>query len=351
MLNTVMLQDFEEVYQRDIPWNLLEEKTILVTGAYGMLASYLTNMLIFLNEYKGMHIQIIALVRNKEKCRKKFGEYVDKKYFFVKTDCMEAPIDIEVPLDYIIHAASLASPQFYATCPIDVLLPNTVGHYNLLRLAVKKKVSGYLLFSSSDIYGRIHGVDRISEKDYGIMDTLDIHNCYSESKRMAETMCKAFYHQEGVSCKIARIWHTYAPTMDIEHDPRVFASFVNDIVHHRNIVMKSEGLAKRSFCYVADAIAAYFLILLKGESGEAYNVCNSEEWYSIAELAEILTGIRPELGLKVIKEARLVNENYVENIAANYVPPDSSKLEALGWNARYSVSLGFKRVLTVLMDD
>lgn len=108
-------------------------------------------------------------------------------------------------------------------------MPNVIGTYHLLNLATEKKVKGFLLFSTGDIYGTI---DKkvITEDDYGVMDTLDIHNCYSESKRMAETMCKSFFVQYHVPIKIARIAHTYAPTMDIDHDPRVFASFVKNII-------------------------------------------------------------------------------------------------------------------------
>lgn len=174
----------------------------------------------------------------------------------------------------------------------------------MLRLAEKKTVEGYLLFSTGDIYGVVKAVQEIKECDYGSMDTLDTHNCYSESKRMAETMCKAWFHQKGVPVKIVRIWHTYAPTMDIERDPRVFATFVNDIVNKRNIVMKSDGNAKRSFCYIADAIAAYFLVLFCGVSGETYNVCNTKEFYSIRELAEIMVSLYPELNLRVERKER-----------------------------------------------
>lgn len=114
------------------------------------------------------------------------------------------------------------------------------------------------MFSTSDIYGIVEGKNRIGENDYGAMDTLDIHNCYSESKRMAETMCKAWFQEKGVPTKIVRIWHTYAPTMNVESDPRVFASFVKDIVNGKDIIMKSDGSVKRSFCYISDAIAGYF---------------------------------------------------------------------------------------------
>lgn len=131
-------------------------------------------------------------------------------------------IEIDVDIDYIIHAASLASPQYYSRCPVDVLLPNTIGTNNLLKLAVQKKTESFLLFSSVDVYGSIEKDGLFDENDLGTLNTPDIHNCYSESKRMAEMMRKAYQVQYDVPVKIARIAHTYAPTMDIENDPRVF---------------------------------------------------------------------------------------------------------------------------------
>lgn len=343
--------DLEEVFQRDIPWDKLQNKTVLITGAYGMLASYMVFMLMYLNEKKGMHINIIAIARSLNKVIKRFGDISELDYFKVYINNIDEEIEIEETVDYIVHAASLASPQYYRVCPVEVLKPNVIGNYYLLKLAERKNIKGYLLFSTGDVYGVVKEGKKIKETDYGSMDTLDIHNCYSESKRMAETMCNSWFYQYNTPVKIARIWHTYAPTMDVESDPRVFASFVKDILNGRDIVMKSEGNAKRSFCYIADAIAGFFLILLCGENGEAYNVCNTQEFLSIKELAVQLVGLYPEKGLKVVRAVRNKADTYLENSVANYIPPDNTKLEALGWKAKYSVADGFKRCIESLKND
>lgn len=351
MKRNIIKEDLDEVFSRCIPWEQLDGKTVLITGAYGMLASYMVFMLLYLKIEKEMDIDIIAIIRSKEKFLKRYGDF--SRYMIVYESNLETEISIEENVNYIIHAASLASPQFYGECPIEVLKPNVVGNYYLLKLAEKKCVEGYLLFSTGDIYGVIKNSDisKIKETDMGIMDPLDLHNCYSESKRMAETMCTAWFYQKCVPVKIARIWHTYAPTMDVVNDPRVFASFVKDIINHKDIVMKSDGSAKRSFCYIADAIAGYFLILLCGIHGEAYNVCNSQEFYSIAELAQIMVQLYPELGLKVVKRKREKEDKYIENSVANYIPPDDNKLRELGWKPVYSVTTGFKRVIESLTDN
>lgn len=348
MLKGIIRQDLEDIYERDIPWQELRGSTVLVTGAYGMLASYVCYMLIYLNEERHMGIHIVVWIRSEEKLRRCFGKYADVEYVTICTEPLDKEIHLGAEVDYIIHAASLASPQYYDVCPVDVLKPNVVGNYHLLELAVRKKVRGYLLFSTGDVYGVVKDKKLIAESDWGAIDPLDIHSCYSESKRMAETMCYAYFHQYGVPVKLLRIWHTYAPTMDIERDPRVFASFVKNAVRGEDIVMNSDGSARRSFCYVADAVAGYFLVLLSGKAGEAYNVCNTKEYYSMKELAEMIVSLRQGMDLKVVTKKRDREEHYVENTAIGVGIPDDSKLRALGWEPKYSVLNGFKRVIDAL---
>lgn len=343
--NEVIFSDCKEIYSRKVQWEKLYGKNVLITGAYGMLASYMTDMLIYLNEYQNAGITIIAIVRSEDKCKLRFREYAERPYFIIKTSRMDLPIDIDIKIDFIIHAASLASPQYYRIKPIEVIMPNAVGTYNLLNLAVSNECKGFLLFSTGSVYGKVNGSVCIAEDVMGLIDPLDIRSCYSESKRFAETLCKAYWIQKNVPTKIVRIFHTYAPTMDYQNDSRVFASFVNDIVNHRDIVIKSDGLAKRSFCYITDAVVGFFLVLLEGNSGEAYNVCNEKEWYSIWELAEIMTRMYQDLGLKVIKMSRNSNDPYVENRSASDIPPCSEKLRRLGWKAKIGVQEGFKRVI------
>ena len=344
---TDIIVDMEDIYSRNIEYSRLKGKTILITGAYGMLASELVYFLIYLNEEKNYDIKIVVAVRNKEKLRNRFGEFCDKDYFATYLKSLDEKMDIDFHIDYIIHAASLASPQYYELYPVDVLKPNVLGTYHLLEYSCKNRISGFLLFSTGDIYGKLQVEGEIVENIGGYTDTLDIHSCYGESKRMAETMCKAFAVQYNVPAKIARIFHTYGPTMDVENDPRVFASFVSNIMRSEDIVMHSSGNAKRSFCYITDAVAAYIKILLDGETSEAYNVCNSKEFLSIKELAELLVRIFPEKSLKVATKER--KGNYIESRASNEMVPSNRKVRKLGAEFRISCEEGFKRVISYLM--
>lgn len=349
--NHIVEQDMQDVYHRSISWNKLQNQTVLVTGATGMLASYLVYFLLYLNEMQAAGIHILLAVRSREKCQRRFGKYLDQEYVRVLQDDIAAPLVIPERIDYIIHAASLASPQYYEKMPIEVALPNALGTYYLLQMARRKQVKGFLFFSSGDVYGKMPvGIGDITETMSGAMDPLDMHSCYGESKRMGETWCAAFAREYGVPARIARIAHTYGPTMDIEHDPRVFASFMRCVYHGEDIVMLSDGSAKRPFCYIADAVAAFFLILLEGKTGEAYNVSNSKEFLSICQLADIMVKLRPELKLKVIRQVREDDTAYLENHSNKANKPTEQKLRDLGWECHYDTFTGFQRVLRYLQD-
>lgn len=345
-MNPIMEEDMKFILESRISWEKFKNKVVLISGAYGMLPSYLVFALLYCNRiFPNYNIRVLALVRNYEKAKTRFAELADDKNLSIILDDVNLPIHIEGPIDYIIHGASFASPQYYNINPVGTLLPNVIGTYNLLELAKNKNVKGFLFFSSGEVYGKVEGVSSISEMNFGYVDPLDIRNCYSESKRMGETMCKAWQHQFGVPTRMARIFHTYGPTMDIVHDNRVFSEFVSDIVSNRNIRMKSDGTPVRPFCYIADAVVAFLLILLDGKDGEAYNVCNSECLISIKSLAELLVTLVPQKGLKVIYKPREKDEVYMENKAPNEIAADITKLKSLGWCPAFSLKEGFSRTI------
>lgn len=349
-MNRILANDFEELYTRRFEWDNLNKATVLISGAYGMLASYMLMFLCYLGEHKGFDIKIIAVVRSREKFCRRLPEYGKMGRIEIYESCMLSPLEIEGKVDYIIHAASPATPNCFSTAPVDVIAANTVGTYHLLELAVRKKVKGFLLFSSGDVYGDTGEETEIKESTLGKIDTLDMHSCYGEGKRAAETMCMCYYKQYGVPVKIARLAHTYSPTMEIKKDSRVFASFVKNIMEGKNIVMYSDGKAFRSFCYVEDAAYGFFMILLTGASGEAYNVCSEQQIVSIRELAETLAGIYPEKGIKVVQRERDRADAYLPNkvFKGHVAHLSNEKLRRLGWEEKVGIREGFKRVLAYL---
>jgi UDP-glucuronate decarboxylase len=346
LINRIILEDLDFIHQKSIHWRRFKNKTVLITGAYGMLASFIVRMLMYLNEIDPLYnIKVIGLVRNLDKAYKKYPDYINcKKFKLIESDvCI--PLKLTEKVDFIIHAASPASSQYYGTNPVGTLMPNVIGTYHLLEYAKEQKVEGFLYFSSGEVYGEFSSDKSLAEIDCGYLNPVALRSCYGESKRMGENMCKAWQHQYGVPTKIARIAHTYGPTMELEGDSRVFSEFVSDVVNNHDIVMKSAGNAYRQFCYISDATVAFFKILLEGEPGEAYNVGNDKGVISISDLAELLVEMFPEKRLKVIKIKRRNDGAYLESVASNVITLDISKLKALGWRPMYSIEAGFRRTI------
>ena len=211
-----------------------------------------------------------------------------------------------------------------------------------MELAANTKVDSFLYFSSSEIYGQLPEKENpIKENQFGYLDPAQYRSCYAESKRMGETLCVSYFHQKEVPIKIVRPFHTYGPGMDL-NDGRVYADFVKNIVLGNNISMTSDGSAKRAFCYIADATIGFLTVLIKGAVGEAYNIGNQSQEYSIKELADKLVKLYPEKKLSV----------YTGIAAKEYVPskinrncPDCTKAAKLGWNAVINIEEGFDRTI------
>ncbi|MEZ0230866.1 MAG: NAD-dependent epimerase/dehydratase family protein [Planctomycetota bacterium] len=342
MRHPIVTEDLEEIAAAALPFDALSGATVLVTGASGILASYLVEALLHLNDARGAKLRVLGLVRSAEKARRRFAHYEGRADLELLVQDVCAPVRVASPVDFVVHAASPASPKHYGSDPIGTLRPNVSGTENLLELARAKKTRSFLFFSGGEVYGTV-SPERIptKETDQGLVDPMNVRSCYAESKRMGETLCKAWHHQHGVPAKVARIYHTYGPLMPLD-DGRVFADFVADLVAGRDIVMKSDGSAVRVYCYLADAVRGFLTLLLQGAPGEAYNLANDEAGASVLELAERLVALFPEKKLAVVRQAP--TPDYLASPIARTMP-DVSKLRALGWRPRHSIESGFRRTV------
>ena len=346
--NPIIRQDMEEIISTELPLDDLRDASVLITGATGMIASYLVDFLMYINIYKKMGITVYEASRNELKAKERFEDFWDNPFFtHINLDLMN-PEFMQDRCDYIIHAAGSANPRMYSSNPVEVLEPNLIGTYNVLNMARRWKSKGVLFFSSGDVYGKVDEPSSITEETIGKVDHMGPHSCYTEGKRIGETLCRAFWVEYGVPAKCARIGHTYGPTMDLENDPRVFASFVKCAIEGKDIIMLSDGTTRRPFCYITDAIKAYLLILLKGENGEAYNVCNCEQFLSIKEFAEIVAQSIPSYHLKVICKERSEKDAYTENKDNVDNKPISDKLKSIGWRCEVDAAEGIRRTVDYL---
>lgn len=351
-MNTIQERDMEELFgRREIPVENLKNKRILITGAGGMLASYLVHYFAFLNQKHGFQIQIYGLIRNQRRAQERFASYLKEDFFhLIKQDVCEPFFIEEEKLDYILHLAGNASPRHILEDPVGIIKSNTLGTLNVLDLAREKGVKRVLYASTREVYGRVPKNQKdVSEEDYGVFSPTDLRACYPESKRMAESILSSYFHQHQVDYVTARIAHAYGPGMALEGDGRVMSDFISDIVHQRDIVLKSKGMAERAFCYLTDAISGLLLVLLKGESTQAYNVANETEPMEIREVAQLLTEISPTGKSKVVFE--IPEEMSVGYSRMGRTKLNTSKIEKLGFQCRVSIREGMKRTVDSFLEE
>ena len=342
-LHPVVAEDLSAIIEAPLDWDRFAGKTVLVTGASGFLPAYMVETLLFLNEKKNLGCRVVGLVRNMEKARTRFFLYQGRDDLHLIKGDVSQEIQWPMRCDFIVHAASQASPKFYGTDPVGTMSANLLGSYHLLNQAKEWAVDGFLFFSSGEVYGQV-SPDKIPtrESDYGYIDITNSRSCYAEGKRAAETLGVSYASQFGVPFKIVRPFHTYGPGMALD-DGRVFADFVRDVIHSKNLVLQSDGKAIRAFCYLSDAVRGFFTVLLKGQTGAAYNVGNPDGAISIGELANLLVGLFPERHLKVERRRQTTLGYLPSPISVNV--PNVDRLKQFGWNPVVSVEDGFKRTI------
>jgi UDP-glucuronate decarboxylase len=338
--NPIIAGDVTEIVQRDLPWEQLDGAHVLVTGASGMLPSYVLHTLLALNDSRGARITVHALVRNEEKAHRMLGAVLERDDVDLLVQDVAEPITIDGTLDLIVHGASAARPSLHAKDPVGTMRANLLGTMNLLDLAVQHG-SRFALMSSAEVYGaQPEDGGLIDEQSYGGLDILNPRACYSEGKRAAETLCTVYGAQYGVGTTIGRFGHIYGPGMALD-DGRVQADFTSKVLAGEDIVLNSDGRATRTYTYVADAVAGLFYALLLGKQ-PVYNIADPAGLVSIRELAELFVGVDPEAELKVQVKVEDTQGRYA---AAKAQGLDSSRLEGLGWQPAVDLARGLKRTV------
>ncbi|MCM1537608.1 MAG: NAD-dependent epimerase/dehydratase family protein [bacterium] len=348
MLESALYQeDLKKVNEAALPWEELEGKNVLITGGTGLIGSCLADVLIFRNEQLGAQIGIWVLCRREERAREVFGRYLDKAYFHLIVQDVSEPLLPEAPpsMDYIIHAASKGDPDSFVSDPLGVMDANLMGMHHILAYARRHKPQKILYLSSGESYGKIElsGQEAITEEMSGTLDSLNVRNCYGISKRAAETMCVSAVQEYQIPVCIARLCHTYGPTMTTGEN-RVIFQFMQKAMRREEIVLKSAGLQKRSYCYVTDAAMALMTLLLRGKPGEAYNVSNENAVVTIRGLAEILSTYA---GCGLQYETPTDAERRGDSGILHAVL-DNRKLRRLGVRMEYDIKSGLTRTVEIL---
>lgn len=348
-LENLYNEDIQSVASENLPWGRLKDNVLLITGATGLLGHFLVDVIMFFNRTKALNCFVIAVGRSEKRARRKFNKYWDSRNFmFVSHDINEPLILNDIKkVNFVIHMASNTHPKMYATDPIGTITANIIGTKNMLDFSVTHNVNRFVFASSNEIYGENRGdVDLFRENYCGYINSNTLRAGYPESKRCGEALCQAYLSQRGIDIVIPRFTRSYGPTM-LMNDTKAISQFILNGINHQNIVLKSKGLQNYSYTYISDAILGLLYIMLLGKSGEAYNVADVKSNITLKRLAQIIaenSGTR----ISFEKPDTVEQKGYSKATRALI---DGSKLQKIGWQAKYDIKSGINRTMEILEQE
>jgi dTDP-glucose 4,6-dehydratase len=300
----------------------------VITGGAGFIGSHLCER--FVDDGH----EVLCLDSLLTGSRRNFARLVDHPRFqFIEHNVSE-PIEIDGPVDNVLHFASPASPADYLAHPIPTLKVGSLGTHNALGLA-KAKDARFLLASTSEVYGdpEVHP----QREDYwGNVNPIGPRGCYDEAKRFAEAITMAYHRYHGVKTHIVRIFNTYGPRMRL-NDGRVLPNFMRQVLRGEPLTIFGKGDQTRSFCYVTDLVEG-IVRLLNVDFAEPVNLGNPAE-ITVMQLAEEI------LALVEGTKSKIVYEDLPQDDPKRRKPDISRAQSLLGWQPAVDRSEGLKRSL------
>ena len=275
---------------------LFKEKTVMVSGATGLIGSHVIKHIDNINETTGAKIKAVALYRSEDKCLELSNELINHNYVaFVKCD-VEDSIPYEGHVDYIVHCAGFSGgTKMHLKDPIKVFDTGLKGTRNLLEFSVTHGLNGFLYVSTYEVYGDNSTEERITEDFPCRLDTFTPRNSYAEIKRLCESLLCAYSSKYGFNTYAVRLTSTFGSGVRY-NDSRFFAEFARCAIEGRDIVLKSHGKTVRSYLDADDAAIAFLYVMANGENCNAYNLTNMDNEISIKEIAERITDIYEKNG-------------------------------------------------------
>ena len=321
-------------------------KSILITGAAGLICSSVVDILFRYNDTHENKIKILAAGRWHKEMYGRFNNMVDRDDFaFVAYDASKTNNFIDVHADYIIHGASNASPDMIVKEPVETMMSNFLGMKYLLDYAKETGAKRILYISSSEVYGAKPGEDPFKEGEYGYIDLLSSRNSYSIGKCAAETLCASYADEYGIESVIVRPGHIYGPTAS-PHDVRVGSAWAYAVAKGEDLIMKSDGSQIRSYVYSLDCASAMLKVLLSGENCHAYNISNPESIITIKKLGELLAKAgNVNLKVELPTEAEKKGFNPMRNSSL-----EATSLLGLGWKGCFNAEDGLAHTVEILKE-
>ena len=348
MKNKRLRNDFEELFSGVNSWiEVFNGSKILVTGATGLIGSVLGRAIQFYNKEHNGRIHLICHIRNLDKAKAIYCDYLDSPYLEFCIGDIDNGIKYDGEVDYIVHCANTTSSWAYVNEPVETINTITLGTNLVLRFAQQKKVKGCVYMSSMETYGapdRTNG--RITENECGYLNTMSVRSSYSEAKRLAECLCASYANEYGLKIVVARSAQVFGAGVD-GTDRRVFMQLANSVINQTDFVMHSDGSSYGNYCYTTDAVKAILMLLVKGESGEAYNIVNEENTMTIKEMVEVIAHDIANDSFKIIYDIpeSTLTYGYGQKVVLCL---SSEKINRLGWKAHVPLKEMYIRLIQSL---
>ncbi len=334
-----------------INFDKFKNKSILITGASGLICSFLVDVLMYRNNEYNDNIKIYMLCRNEKKLINRFSYYDLEEYsknsngnlmYIIQNVCDKFNFDID--FDYIIHAASNTHPKQYSTDPVGTITTNIIGMNNILDYCINHKPERVFMMSSVEIYGENRGdVDLFDENYSGYINCNTVRAGYPESKRLCEALCQSYISQYDMDIVIGRLSRVYGPTM-AKDDSKALAQFIRNALNNEDIVLKSEGTQLYSYSHVSDVVDAMLYIINNGKRGEAYNIADENSNIRLRDLAKILANYNNK---EVVFELPDEVERRGYSTATKAIL-SSNKINELGWKPYYTIENGLESSLNIM---
>jgi len=334
--------DIDEIVERlGANAEKLADKTVVLTGGRGFLGRYFSAVFEKLNRDVLNRPAKVIVLDNLITAGDAGRAAGDSDHIEFREHDVIRPIPIDGDIDYVVHAAGIASPFYYRAYPMETLEVAITGTRNMLELATEKGAK-FTFFSSSEIYGDPDPKHvPMAESFRGNVSCQGPRACYDEGKRVGETLCYIFHTNEGTHTNTIRPFNVFGPGMQ-ETDYRVLPNFANRIKAGLPLNVYGDGSQTRTFCYITDAIVGFLLVILKGVPGEAYNIGNPTPEVSMLDLVK---GIQRVSNSEISYNLMEYPDSYPGDEPMRRSPDIRKARLQLGYEPQVNIDDGLKRFL------